>query len=453
MSSQTCSPFGVLPRELYLIILKFLTYRDETAKASLTILHLALSSLSLHNLINAWASNLVQNEVSSIARLKFTKNCPRGYSRTGLSILCKRYAGICDICTLRSASDEIFTKLQVCHACNLQFFPKITDKKLRSLYGSHDADILHFWDLDFQFVSVPNDSSNLFSGFTKIYDLSDIYEFVLRCDLIRKGNLEEVEGPIPSNGNGYGHFRSPNTYSLTNPRQYERTIWSEAYKRWDKSIDTWPPESLRPLEVEIILLKEFRYKFDPNWKPTQAFSFDEDCKEYLSIAQYWANPLSWKHRPWRISNSPRQPPPLGIVDDIIGAQQALPEDGLEEHRLQCSRICAVFKAFPDILLSPGAWTRCLLDGHARSINDTRLIALKAARIWKGPLSREKSFSFIKCQGMLDIKLGKSKEYIEGYVCPIDTVRIIDDKSGVVGERKIAVVWHVHGNRRVVFCRF
>ena len=145
------------------MILNYLNHPDETGKAPIAIFRLALSSRSLYNFISYWVSKLpnISQEYEKINSLQLHYP-PPGYPQSILAVYCKRLAGICALCTLRAYILEHFSQLQLCHACDLKYFLKISKGRLESCYTVAPRERVNRRRLkkELAYVTIPYKDSN-----------------------------------------------------------------------------------------------------------------------------------------------------------------------------------------------------------------------------------------------------------------------------------------------------
>jgi hypothetical protein len=83
-------------------------------------------------------------------------------------------------------------------------------------------------------------------------------------------------------GEDYGlFFEEPVHRNEFDWQQY--SIWNQACVRWQNTLRGDRRWSISPTIAEMILLREFRYRFDPRWYPQT--SLETDIKEYFRIAK------------------------------------------------------------------------------------------------------------------------------------------------------------------------
>jgi hypothetical protein len=129
---------------------------------------------------------------------------------------------------------------------------------------------------------------------------------------------------------------------------------------WDhlKSREGISPSEIRPVTVEVRLLDQFLYRFDPNWTPSRGIE-KEDIAGYSKIARNWLYAGNWDKRPWELEQLPALPRCLITNPYASHDQKKRSTDELHGYRVHCARIRAVMRAFPDILCFPDTWQRCV----------------------------------------------------------------------------------------------
>jgi hypothetical protein len=272
---------STIPPELYFMILENLRYPDETSKASLAILNLARTSRSHFNLINYWTE-------FSVSRAEFEARDileDITHGQTCLTRLCKQLSGICAICNNRANSrhNEFFTGLQLCQCCDVVYFPKISLQRLKELFRPN----------------LPRKSelrSRMAPGHMPICMITDVnvyaidyqdqiqhgpyYRWADVLGLVRDGLIERVDyyaGDDPYyNGEEYGYF-VPADQELRDDERYwpEQLLLSQSNANGNINSTS---RNVPPHIAEIMLFREFRYRFDPAWRREE--SLEKKLQEY-----------------------------------------------------------------------------------------------------------------------------------------------------------------------------
>ena len=167
----------------------------------------------------------------------------------------------------------------------------------------------------------------------------------------------------------YGLFQ----ISLEQPDESGFRYWSDKFSCLQ--LDSYCRDSLsqrfselRPIMMEMMLLDNFRFRFDPKWR--RPWGTDkEDVVQYARIAGRWKGSKSdWNRRPWRIRNLPSF---TGCL--ITNPYQAVEAKKgsvlcLQEYVDWCQQTRRVMEIFPDILYNPRTWGMCI-GPQGRRIRD------------------------------------------------------------------------------------
>lgn len=157
-----------------------------------------------------------------------------------------------------------------------------------------------------------------------------------------------------------------------------------------------------PYITDLFLLREFRYRFDPTWRP-ETFS-EESLKEYIHFASPWADATEWDLRPWSVTNFPKPPRSAFVFPQFKNLEQRKSDPSYQNYQFTCSKIRALFKAFPDILRAPVVWRRCMGINHQHSsIAKAVKRALKGKRQWREIPQEHIEFEIRKMDGQFDIQ--------------------------------------------------
>ena len=316
-----------------------------------------------------------------------------------LAVYCKRLAGICALCTLRAYILEHFSQLQLCHACDLKYFLKISKGRLESCYTVAPRERVNRRHLkkELAYVTIPYKDSNGEYRTVTWYLWADIqrmkskgYLRPLKCskEIASKFKYEDYTYQMGSSPVGYFHL------------YWHRSLVSYAALSWcnsrsiDISVGIFGQLQVprRPLVMEAAHFIEFRYRFDPNWQPPGR----ESLMEFIRIILPWANENYWNLRPWRTSNFPRHPRSLVINNCGISIQEKKrAEHDMKMYQYRCSKIRAVLKAFPEILLSPKTWQKCMLDHRGLPIDHVRSMAHEASLTWMGYTPNDMEFGIVR----------------------------------------------------------
>ena len=354
---QMSGQWGIFPPELYLLLLECLNYNDETAKCSLAILNLSLLSRSHHELVSRWVSWIGEADCRPILQHEADGNIPPTKDklpRTHLALHCKRLAAICAVYNCRKETNELFTGIPLCQACDAFYFPKITAMRFNELFkatllGQQNATNLKFESRKI-YSAKPSATGLRCNGSGPIFRWGDLKilfsdgHFVRR--LIRPGNTSRVSQVY--NAEDYGILCPPSSKVDSERFWPMLIIWARACARWDALLGISLRDNLRPVVLDMILLRHFRYLFDRNWEPERGLQ--DEVRNYLKIACRWAaSSDGWLSRPWRISNFPLLPRSLN-TESILSKTR--PTAGFYKYQDHCERIRRLFKRFPQILLFP-----------------------------------------------------------------------------------------------------
>ena len=388
----------MFPPELYLLVLELLSRRDDTASGALAILHLASTSHSHFGLASSWADRYARKDIQKIHELEATGEIPTvgASSRTGLSILCKRAAGICSVCNNRYVCNEPWTNLQVCDGCEPFYFPKISAQQLRQLYV--------FTPLGMEMTRGQKFEGRLISGvrypspgdksrelgekiFGPLYRWKDLQELISKKYLVGKreygvGGSRERRS---YRGEEYGYFCAPDETADANDWWPQALLWVKACAAWDLRLAPKSRNGLRPCMADMLVFREFRYRFDPTWCPKRTLQRELD--DYFQCAGCWTDSKLWDKRPWRICNFPFQPRCLATSPLTSGAEVSQMWNELASYQNRCATVRAALKAFPCILQAPHFWGNFDLDEEGVGPKGAALLAAQAKLSWQGAPGR------------------------------------------------------------------
>ena len=297
-----------LPNELYYSILDFLGEEDETQQASLALLNVALSGYGHSKFVSAWCDQKVEADLTALNSLEQINIIPRSrYRRTGLAVLCKSVAGICATCNNRATRRERdeFLNLRLCHACTPRYSPKISDER-GEIYFNGWSKVA---SSQLRHVCVQFEGYEFINGTRLIQRPHKVYSWWEIKELFNKGVIfPKVYRTLPEDqlleveGESYGEFHNwrgvgHNTTISSSPG----LLWNQFQSRWGLSYMT---ES-SALAIDMAFFKEFRYRFDPSWRP---MSSHDELQIYGNIMRYWAFESGiWGCRPWCPERFPAQP--------------------------------------------------------------------------------------------------------------------------------------------------
>lgn len=111
----------------------------------------------------------------------------------------------------------------------------------------------------------------------------------------------------------------------------------------------------------MVLLDQFRCRFDPKWRPRPSQEIGkEDVATYFKVARHWIGEDIWAKRPWRIQNLPLVPRCLITNPHSTIEQKEESVRQIHDYVHYCTGFRDIIRAFPDILCDPGTWELCLL---------------------------------------------------------------------------------------------
>jgi len=359
MLPKACEIWGAFPPEVYLIILDQLAYRDDTCRNALAILNLALCGKSMYGLVDEWARHNVKFllhilEHSQDSGIRTWRDRSLGV-QSPVAILCKRISWLCTLCNLRATGEEVFTELGLCTCCDTEYFPKLHRSELRRLNAGTPLALRdHAVISNYRFQRIGDfvlagNSSNLISCWCgPFFRWSDINEFAEKGYLNRRpGVTTSVASQAVCTGRVNGCFNHHFNREDWPADQWQQELrWYEARRNWMSKHLQSQRERMNPLTVDLVLLRSFRYQFDPRWSPME--TEEQEISEYMDFAQHWAvDELLWKERPWGIRKFPICPE-MHITVNSNGSGSVAPEmrQAFDDYRLRCRRIRALLKVFP-----------------------------------------------------------------------------------------------------------
>jgi hypothetical protein len=113
---------------------------------------------------------------------------------------------------------------------------------------------------------------------------------------------------------------------------------------------------LRPVMLDMMLLDNFRFRFDPKWR--RPWGTDkEDVAQYAAIAGVWIRRSRdvWESRPWRFCKLPVFPGCLITNSYLLANARSDSILSLQEYVDRCQLLRRVMEIFPDILYDPISW--------------------------------------------------------------------------------------------------
>ena len=429
--------WGKFPPELYLQLLEFLNYSDETARGSITILNLSLLSRSHHELISCWASRVAKDLRSRIMQEEAEGNIPSNNMRpqTCLSILCKRLAGICAVCNCRKDNDELFTGIQLCLTCDAFFFPKITATRFGDLFRVTILGEGNPRNLEFQrrriCPSTIVDAERLESG--PIFRWVDLNVLFSEGFYVRRRDQQPTQTAESKvyNMEEYGYFCPPNLKAYSKDYWPKSIVWATACSRWDDALAVSGRDVLRPSVMDMILLREFRYHFDRNWTSKRDLQYE--MGEYFKIACHWVN--DWGLRPWGLSNLPLRPR-SSATDSILQTKHSKAK--FDIYQSHCAKLRKVLKIFPDILLVPRLWREYIADETEMPIEAVRSrmahLSLRPPEYLELIFRNDPYHADVKLMKVTEVQPAELQVYLE-MKSKLDLVRIKGDVAEIIAEDK------------------
>jgi hypothetical protein len=368
------------PAEIYPEILKYMDQLDYTTKTSKGILSMALSSRIHFALTSQWADKTVSKDIQLLSELEELGEIPRSDPpRTGLSILCKRLGGICALCNLRQGEkNELFTDLQLCHSCDLLYFPKISRRRMENSFAHVLPRVLEYQGTPLRYITLRTpkcdcDELRLYSSRVKVYRWQDIQNLI--NDGMERRTWDYLGKTDPEEYGLFGYRRG------FQGKSKKQVIWERACRRWDPKMCGHKIQFVRPHVRDMILLNEFRWHFDPLWEP-RGTTQESDLQAYIKIAGHWmTSNKAWESRPWAIQNFPPATRGVGRASEASDEERKKSLRKLEEYKVLAEKIRGLCKVFPNILRDPFEWKLCM-DTPLRE--DYLRLAMMLAHLWKEP---------------------------------------------------------------------
>lgn len=314
------------PPELTIAILQYLLFPNKGLEVICDIRSLALTSHAFHNFLSGWASYVERHTIATVEALKLAGTLPKlPFPRTSLRILSRRLGGLCMFCDLRPVHTEIFTNIQVCGACDIEYFPKLSHRRLLTFYSATGSQNDPWIKLDSRMVAGQGSSTGKdFGG--KIRFHGPYYRWADIEQLVSKGEITLNLDPMVK-------FKG------------------DLYIYDDEDGVFFPPSR----GCDRVLFREFRSRFDSHWQPLQHEA--DELREYYRVCSSWYR--DWHTRPWKMENFPSQPRLLTTNPYATKGQKLRVARELKEYRYTCRRFQTVMSAFPDILLHPFVWHVCM----------------------------------------------------------------------------------------------
>ena len=438
------------------LILEALNSRDDAALNSLAILNLACCARRYFDFICFWVAKASQKDIALIRDLEMD-TIPMG-PRTDISIFCKRLAGICAVCNNRArlphGFGEYFTGLQLCHVCDPIYFPKISLSRLQDKFRIIGRRELRL--LESRIVLKKDESGELPFSFRvgPYYRWKDIHSLLSQGLVQRLAHVNFEQESQIRNSEEYGLLDPPNeNYDPADGCGDADDWWPISLTLTDClkncKLNWRKEESLPPSTIEVASFREFRYRFDPTWRPIS--SFGECLTEYGRFARHWARKSLWNERPWRFENFPRQPRSPFIYPQFADMSERVNQSSFKQHQFLCAKFRAVLKAFPDILRSPRTWLRCMGDkSPGPSISEAIEIATRGKNVWKEPAPRQLDFEIRRADGEADVEFVRRGKYLKpggshkkigrspdnGEVWRVDIVRISDESINTISQTRV-----------------
>ena len=410
MSNVRC--FELFPPELVFMVLGNLTYHDETASASLTLYHLASASRSCFQIITEWCSYVARFDIAKIKDLRSQCILPLSeFLCSPLSILCKRLAGRCACCQERQTRNELFSNLQICDGCDEYYFPKISHASVLSLYSVSKSHITEDPLVTVDRRWIVGKGCPTYKGWEDTCGDTQIYGPFYRWkdieQLAEDSKLMLNKAPksdIPESkyyNEEYSYLETPTIYDHQYRIWQSILIWLATCSRWDRSFCPHNYTRFSPITVDMILLREFRYRFDPTWRPRQ--TEDEEYFEYFQIARHWRDPQIWEERPWALLGFLFPPRLLNKNPHATPLEKATALREFRDYRLRCRKLRAAFVAFPNILRDTSTFILCSRK-ISLSLRTVVGFAVSGRRRWIEPPKDGLIMQLIKCQRCFHVEL-------------------------------------------------
>jgi hypothetical protein len=353
--------WGIFPAEIYLLIAEALQTncnKDETIRSGLAVLNLAASSRSHYTLISRWASPIAQPDLIKLRKVldDSQRYAPSQTLGSPLSVLCRRISRVCAFCADRSDHTEIFSGLQICKACDAFLTPKVSYCRVHGLFELNKSGIR-----DKLNDTVRNQCRWFFPTGDEDGDVDNQGPLVHWGDILELMKLDCIKKiPDPQgtrrfflggrNGEDFGVYNEASRAYM----DWTHTLpWYQACLRWDPDLQGEERDNMSPSMSEMVLFREFRYRFDPCWSPKE--NKEAELIEYFRIAKAWFP--YWYERPWRPNNFPVQPESefaKGHLDSDYSVSNCWRD--LKSYRTHCAKLREIFKRCPQAFLCPEMWT-------------------------------------------------------------------------------------------------
>lgn len=344
----------ILPPELFFRILDKLyqSDADPTCQLSLTLLNLSQTSKFMYGLVNNWVVHNVgfQNTIDRIRQLEKEETIPAG-PRTPLSIVCRRAGKICALCGNRARVDETFTGIQVCDLCDDFAFPKIVGRELQSDFRLTDLgqqnkrySKLPHWPKS---QLLPPTGSFAFLNFgahrtdTRKYRWKDVEAAINEGYLLANPSCRRGVEEAPIEELYYVRYHNRKIFCIASD-----DFWDCFFGYCDGLFES-------PYKIDMVLFWEFRYRYDPNWRPYN--TIEEETREYIPALLSWAKEELWEKRPWATNNFPMQPKCYITEPHANNQLQSRSYERVAEYQSECRLLRRLLKRHPGILSNPSLW--------------------------------------------------------------------------------------------------
>jgi len=232
-----------------------------------------------------------------------------------------------------------------------------------------------------------------------IYRWDDIHKIIMD-GLIEK--VPQFDHDYSQNacysGEDYGSFTPSDQEDPDQHSWSELGVWLQSCENGNMESLEW---NISPYIAEVLLFREFRYRFDPAWQPEE--SSYKNLREYIHFARHWARHSYWNERPWRVQNFPRQPRSPFIFPKFTTLTERINDPSFKSYQFHSAKLRALLGAFPDILRSPLAWRRCMVNEMRDiPIKEAVEIALEEKNSWTEPKLKDFEFEIRKDDENLDI---------------------------------------------------
>ena len=108
----------------------------------------------------------------------------------------------------------------------------------------------------------------------------------------------------------------------------------------------------------MLLLREFRYRFDPLWQPMD--SLEAELREYFGIAWFWIP--CWHQRPWRPGSFPLQPRSPNVREcPWLNEWTSREWRRLMYYHIFCDKIRQGFIHCRPLFFYPEVWVSCMAN--------------------------------------------------------------------------------------------